>query len=434
MHDAEQKAEYDLLMESQLWPAERIRAFQRERLEKLLRHARAHVPFYANRLDMLFRADGSIDWDRWTEVPILKRDDLLHHRRAMLAHTMPEGHGRIGDISTSGSTGTPVTTSHSSLALALTKAAVFRANVNDGLDFSARVGVWSGLRPDVATWPEGRLSGPWGPWWNEQSAQGEVYELNHHVAPAKALEFMARNQVRYLVCGGTDARLLAHEAERLGISVSLDSILTRGTDASADGKAFIKRVFGARTLPLYSSKEGHRMAHRCPECGQWHVNDEQVLLELLDDDNRPTSDGRSGRVVITPLWNYAQPLIRYDQGDLATAGRDGLCSRQQSAIADIVGRVRHMFIMPDGSRIVPDLPVEAVSALGAAMFQVAQVSPTTVVVRYMARSAGAPSDHAPVAEALSRILHPEISVRFCPVDGFDLLPGRKHIEFVCELE
>ncbi len=47
MHETEQRAEFDLLMESQFWPADRIRDLQRERQENLLRHARAHVPFYA---------------------------------------------------------------------------------------------------------------------------------------------------------------------------------------------------------------------------------------------------------------------------------------------------------------------------------------------------------------------------------------------------
>src|SRR5690606_18678518 len=116
-----------------------------------------------------------------------------------LARDMPPGHGRIGDISTSGSTGTPVMTSHTSLALALSKAAVFRANVNDGIDFGARLGVWAGLKPDVATWPEGRRSGRWGPWWDGRAAEGEAFEMNHHVPAAQVLEFMGRHDVRYVM-------------------------------------------------------------------------------------------------------------------------------------------------------------------------------------------------------------------------------------------
>ena len=320
MYEAEQRAEFDLLMESQFWPAARLRDLQHERLEKLLRHAKAHVPFYATRFDVLFREDGSIDWDRWNDVPVLRRDDLAQHRRAMLARMVPEGHEAISDISSSGSTGRPVTTSHSRLALELTKAAVFRANVNDEVDFGTPLGAWTGERADEAPWPDGKHGGRWGPWWDDRAAAGEAFTLTHTARPAQALEFFARHEVRYALMGGTDARLLAFEAQRLGIQLPLDGLFTRGTDPTPFGTQLVAEVFGARTLPLYSSKEAHRIAHRCPACGKWHVNDEQVLVEILDADNAPVAAGQSGRVVVTPLWGYAQPLVRYEQGDFATRG------------------------------------------------------------------------------------------------------------------
>jgi phenylacetate-CoA ligase len=433
MHEAEQRAEYDLLMQSQFWPADRIRDLQRERLEKLLRHARAHVPFYATRLDILFRPDGSIDWDRWGDVPTLKRSDLLDHRRRMLARTVPAGHEQIVDASSSGSTGRPVTTAHSSLALKLTQAAVFRANVNDELDFGKRLGSWIGERAGEATWPEGKRGGRWGPSWDKQAAAGETFTVTHTAPPHQALEFLVRHGVRYALMGGTDARLLAFEAQRLGIHLPLDGIFTRGTDPTPFGTQLVAQVFGARTLPLYSSKEGHRMAHRCPQCGRWHVNDEQVLIEILDEHDRPVAPGESGRVVITPFWSYAQPLIRYEQGDYATRGATSDCGKGLSAIAEIVGRVRHMFVMPDGSRIVPTLTVPAVNALNAAMFQVAQISREAVEVRYAPLANGRTANVELAKAELAVQLHTGIATTFREVPAFDVKPGRKHIEFVSEL-
>lgn len=434
MYEAEQRAEFDLLMESQFWPADRLRDLQRERLEKLLRHAKAHVPFYAARLDVLFRPDGSIDWDRWGEVPTLKRSELLEHRRKMLARAVPEGHEQIVDASTSGSTGRPATTSHSSLALALTKAAVFRANVNDEVDFSTRLGAWAGERADRAPWPDGKRGGPWGPWWEPRSASGETFTVTHTAPPEQALEFLVRHEVRYALMGGTDARLLAFEAQRLGAGVSLDGIFTRGTDPTPFGTQLIAEVFGARTYPLYSSREAHRIAHRCPACGRWHVNDEQVLVEILNEEDRPVPAGESGRVIVTPLWSYAQPLIRYEQGDFATRGVTGRCDRELSTIQEVVGRVRHMFVLPDGSRIVPTLTMPAVRALNAAMFQVAQVSREMVEVRYVPLANGIPVRVEPAREELVHQLGTDVSTTFRPIATFDVPPGQKHIEFISELD
>ena len=36
---------YDMLLESQYWPAQQLVDYQRSQLEQLLRHARANVPF-----------------------------------------------------------------------------------------------------------------------------------------------------------------------------------------------------------------------------------------------------------------------------------------------------------------------------------------------------------------------------------------------------
>lgn len=432
-YEAQQQAEFDLLMQSQFWPSERLRDLQLERLEKLLRHAQAHAPFYATRLDILFRPDGGIDWERWGDLPIVKRDDLQQHRRAMLARVVPDGHEQIGDVSSSGSTGRPVTTSHSQLALRLSKAAVFRANTNDKVDFGQTLGAWNGERANVAPWPDGRTRGTWGPPWDSRTSSGLTYEINHTVPAARALEFMARHGARYLLMGGTDARLFAYEAQRLGIDLPLDGIFTRGTDPTPYGTQLVREVFGARALPLYSSKEGHRMAHRCPDCGAWHVNDEQVVLEILDADNRPVPPGQSGQVVITPLWGYAQPLIRYEQGDIATRGEPATCDRGLSTVTQIVGRVRHMFIMPDGSRVVPTLTVPAVVALNAMIFQVAQVALDRVEIRYVPKSQSTTNAEPAIAE-LAVQFPAEINVTLRALKSFDVPPGRKHIEYVCEIK
>src|SRR5690606_13660103 len=92
-----QRSFFELLMESQYWPEDRMRDHQRSLREPLLRHARANVPFYEHRLDPVFRPNGSIDWDRWHEISIVRRSDLLEHRQSMLARIIPPGHGSVKD-------------------------------------------------------------------------------------------------------------------------------------------------------------------------------------------------------------------------------------------------------------------------------------------------------------------------------------------------
>src|SRR3990170_4437006 len=99
---------YEMLMESQYWPLEHMLAYQRSQLTQLRHHAKATVPFYKTRLDMVFKRNGEIDWDRWHEIPIVTRADLRDRRNELLASKLPPGHGPSKAFSTSGSSGIPV--------------------------------------------------------------------------------------------------------------------------------------------------------------------------------------------------------------------------------------------------------------------------------------------------------------------------------------
>ncbi|GBE43343.1 hypothetical protein BMS3Bbin10_01419 [bacterium BMS3Bbin10] len=66
-----------VLDKTQWMPADELAAYQRKPLGKILRHAYETVPFYRDRLAVLFSMDGSIDWDRWAEVPFITRNGML---------------------------------------------------------------------------------------------------------------------------------------------------------------------------------------------------------------------------------------------------------------------------------------------------------------------------------------------------------------------
>ena len=86
---------FQTLQQTQFLQPQQMVAYQRQQLEPLLRHARAHVPFYreSGRLDPIFSHDGTIDWDRWPEIPVLTRQDLQSSSEALKAEKIPKAHG-----------------------------------------------------------------------------------------------------------------------------------------------------------------------------------------------------------------------------------------------------------------------------------------------------------------------------------------------------
>ena len=157
--------------------------------------------------------------------------------------------------------------------------------------------------------------------------------------------------------GPKRAHGLALDVERQGVPLGLDIIMASGEQVTEADRKVCRRVFGAEFLDLYGSKEGNHMAYRCPSQAGWHVNAETLLLEIVDASGQPCRPGEMGRVVITPFFSTAQPLIRYDHGDLAVAGEGCSCGRTLPLLTGLMGRIAHMFTHPDGrvlSRSLPD--------------------------------------------------------------------------------
>lgn len=390
---------YDGLFASEHWPRERIIEHQRSQLEQLLNHARTQVPFYQNRLDAVFKPGGGIDWERWRDIPLLTRDDLVAHADAMRARTMPPGHGHLYTATTSGSTGKPVTTVHNGLANLASRATGFRSHRRHGIDWSATLAYWRGdaLAPDGRS--VGQVGGPWGPRWHPDGARGRAIRVSRRHDARTALRFFADNDARYFSGRGKTAQAMALEAMRLQLPNRFDEILCFATGIEPDEREDCKAAFGARMIGMYSSKEGQQMAHQCPSGTHYHVDEEVVLLEIIDADGNPTPPGETGRVVVTPLFSTAQPLIRYEHGDLAIPGTTCPCGRTLMVLERIVGRTMHLFRFPDGSTSSPTLPGTATGLIGARHIQLAQVAPLRIEARYVPRD-----DTEPDADAIAELI------------------------------
>ena len=80
---------------------------------------------------------------------------------------------------------------------------------------------------------------------------------------------------------------------------------------------------------------------------------EQGLVEILNERGEDCAPGEIGRVVVTPLANFAMPLLRYDIGDYAEVGDPCPCGRGLPVLRRVLGRERNMLVAPDGRRYWP---------------------------------------------------------------------------------
>jgi phenylacetate-CoA ligase len=350
----------------------------------------------------------------------------------MQARVLPPGHGNTTTFRSSGSTGLPTETTQTYLTAIAGRAAQFRADQWHGINYDQSLLNLNSYDSTSGVWPEGTVRGPWSPAW--LAAKGVVHEFNLMTTPAQIVEVLTRDG-SYGYLAGLPSRLeaVAYAAERLGARIALDAVLARGQAVSEAQRELFQDVFGARTVSRYSSQETSRIAHPCPECGHFHVNAEIILVEIVDGAGRQVPPGAAGSVVLTPFYNTAQPLIRYDIGDLAVRGGTCRCGRILPVIEAIVGRVYNLFRLQDGTRMVPAVAGERLAKVGVGMWQLAQTAPWKAQLRYTRRRASEPADEAAAKQIALAGLPPGFEVAIKRLEDFDGRGPRKHALYVCEL-
>jgi len=381
----------DTLRKTQFMPPERMREYQRGLLERLVRHARAHVPFYRDggRLNPLFRADDTIDWERWGEIPVLTRGEVRSAGAALHSDIELPEHGATWALSTSGSTGEPVSVVHTHLSRSVTWTAILlRDYERYAIDPTRRLAHLAPADPAKFDLTKVRRQDCWYPEFAALNLFGERYDIADTRDVRDIIDVVVSLRPDYLRVQPIVLDLMCANDDRGRLSdLGVRAITTVGEHISKDARARAEAHFRCRSLDHYGSNECGRMASTCPHCGRYHVHADVALLEVIDEIGEPTPPGAVGRIIATPFYNYAMPLIRYDHADQAQVGSPGGCPVMLPALDAVHGKERTSFCFSGGVRIRPTLPHEpVVQLLGAQSYQVAQVAEDRCEFRLVAGS------------------------------------------------
>ena len=107
-----------------------------------------------------------------------------------------------------------------------------------------------------------------------------------------------------------------------------------------------KRITDAWNIKLYStyaSTEMQTAFTECNECTGGHLQPDLLIVELLDETNKPVAAGQQGEVTITTLGVEGMPLLRYKTGDICTFDDTPCaCGRNTLRLSPLVGRKKQM--------------------------------------------------------------------------------------------
>ncbi len=429
--DALANAFLQVLLKTQLLSHDAMRVYQRDLMERLVRHARARVPFYGDgRLDPLFRNDGGIAWERWNEVPVLTRAQAQADAERLFAEEVPAECGAVTEGRTSGSTGRPLHFRINSLMAAAGTAMLERGLVWAGVPPIERF-AW--LRYDYAglfPYPDGAVY--------RAEVRGTM-RIIHALSVATAIEDQGRWLARIkpdVVMGYPNALALLGQAlppDLAGHAFRL--VICNGEAASDDVRRAIERTFRCPTMNLYSGSEIGTIAVEDCTVGALYLAEETGLVEAGDVAAPGDARGPLHELIVTPFYNYAMPLIRYAPGDFVVLdGTPAPDARTLRRLARIAGRDRNAFILPSGRRWWPSYVASMAGRhLAFEQIQFAQTSRRRIEVRFVSREAAPIKDREGLLAYL-RGATPE-PMDFEPVRVADIprRPSGKFEDAVCEI-
>ncbi len=159
------------------------------------------------------------------------------------------------------------------------------------------------------------------------------------------------------------------ESRNLTYFRGLDNVsgLISGSDMLFDGtREAVSSLFGGVPMASrYSNEENGVIGQDEGRNNVFVVNEADYMVEICDDGGNRLPEGELGRIVVTDLYNYGMPMIRYDTGDVGAIetlemnGRRKRCicrfsGRQVDVISDTSGKAlsphvlaNHMWSFPD---------------------------------------------------------------------------------------
>jgi phenylacetate-CoA ligase len=391
--------------EREHWSPARFDLHVESELRRVLLHAFAHVPYYQRKWSEA--AIGVGDLQRMTvgglsRLPSTPKQDLRLAPESFVAQNVA-AREKLHRYSSSGSTGTPITAICTSDAqrryIAAREARSFR---------------WAGTSVrKPRSMIGGRLVVPRGvsrgPFHRYNWVERQVYFSAYHIAPANVREYVrAFNHHRPRVMTGYaySHYILARMMAEAGVTLDYepDALVLSSEKLTPEMKVVIRQAFRARAYEEYGATENCMLATEC-EHGSLHVHPDFGIIEIVDAQGKPVPPGVEGRILCTALQNEAQPLVRYEIGDLGVwAGSPCPCGRNHlPVLKEVVGRVEDVVVGPDGREMVRfhgifiDLPHVLEG-------QVIQEAPDQFTVKVVTRDGFGPAEEASIRKRFAERL------------------------------
>lgn len=308
-----------------------------EKIRKLIRHAVRTTKYYQD-----FGEDTPL-----SSLPVVNKDTFRQHYDDFLS----QPYKNVKDnrlMSTSGSTGTPLT-------MVQNKDKIDH-NTAGGIFLSAAGGYYIGMKEAfIRVWVNNVKKS------RMQLLMENMIMMDSSHMDDDGVEQMLRQiekkQVKCLVGYSSALEQISRYITRTGRDTSgfaVAAIIPISESMAPSLRKNLQAQFLCPVRAWYSNEENGIMGIQDAVEEGYHIDTESYYYEILKmDSDEPAKPGELGRIVITDLYNYAFPILRYDNGDTAVARKRVKNGRYKLYLSELYGRRSDLIYDCDGKALTP---------------------------------------------------------------------------------
>jgi phenylacetate-CoA ligase len=319
---------------------EELRRIQNRKLRAVIKYAYENVEFYHRIFDGLrLKPDDIRTVADLLKLPVTTRSDIQKNFPAKIASRGISVNQCRKHVS-SGSTGIPVTVLSDARTEAYRAALFARPFFECGLRLRHKM-----VRITATPQPK--------PKWYEHLGFMSKTVLNPTEPVEVGLTLLERFKPDTIFGQSSYLWQLAKKISETHAQTNSMLVFTTADFITKKMRDLVRSVLGTKVFDFYGCVEVERVSWECPEHVGYHMDIDSQVIEFVDG-NEHVAPNERGQILLTCLYNYAMPLIRYDVGDIGRPMADECsCGRGLPMMRNIEGRVNDLIKRPDGSIISP---------------------------------------------------------------------------------
>ncbi len=309
---------------------------QLKRLRRIIAHSYEYIPYYRDLFDReKIKPENIKKLEDLQKIPITTKKDIQANYDKIFSNSIE----KYEILTTTGSTGIPLSIYNDRRSHFYSEALLLYAFSEAGLKLRDRF-------VEISAIPEQS---------NFLDKNFRIFrrdEISLYNSMEKIIEMLKKYKPDAIYTFPSVLRTMSHFLDN-GVHLKPRLIFTHGETLTESCRETINSAFGAKIMNTYGSTEFNRLAFECEEHSGLHMITDCSVIDFVKDGENVGS-GCEGEIIVTGLYNYKMPLIRYGLGDIGIPTDEKCsCGRNWPLIKSIEGRSDDYLILPSGKVISP---------------------------------------------------------------------------------